>query len=132
MRAYPLELRQRIVSAVEQKTQTIEQIAILFGVSQRYVYTLIKRHRSGEDLSPKGHRGGARAKLTDAHRSKLATFIGESPDATLEELQDLLRRRSRLKVSIATVWRAVDRLEMTVKKRRVAPAKPTLSSVKPS
>jgi transposase len=132
MKAHPIELRERIVNAVEQKTQTIEQIAILFNVTERYIYKLLKIHRGGGDLAPKPHGGGAPAKLTETHRRKLAEFIDTAPDATLEELRELLRRRSRLSVSINTVWRAVDALGITVKKRRVAPAKPTPMSEKPS
>lgn len=132
MKAHPIELRQRIVSAVEQKTQTIEQIAILFEVTERYVYKLLKIYRLGEDIAPKGHGGGRAVKLTEGHRSKLVTFIEQSPDATLEEIREFLRRRCRVTVSVTTVWRVIDSLEITVKKRRAAPAKLTQTSAKPS
>src|SRR5262245_12771753 len=45
MTPYPLELRQRIVAAVDQQSHTIEEIATLFGVSERYVYQLLKLRR---------------------------------------------------------------------------------------
>jgi transposase-like protein len=51
MNPYPVELRQRIVAAVEQKSQTIEEIAEIFGVTERYVYKLLKLHREVGDLS---------------------------------------------------------------------------------
>lgn len=132
MKAHPIELRQRIVKAVEQKTQTIEQIARLFNVSQRYVYKLLKLERSGESLSPKEHGGGAVLKLKAKHRETLASLIAASPDATLEELQRLLRQRTRVDASISTIWRAVDALGITVKKKRGVPARPTPKSEQPS
>lgn len=116
MKAHSIELRQRIVKAVEQKTQPIAQIAQLFSVSERYVYKLLKLQRSGESLAPKAHGGGAVSKLTAKHRSTLGTLIAASPDSTLKELQRLLRQRTRVDVSITTLWRAVDALGITIKK----------------
>ena len=43
MKPHPLEFRQRIVAAVDQQEHTIEEVAALFGVSERYVYQLLKR-----------------------------------------------------------------------------------------
>ena len=132
MQPYPKELRERIVAAAEKKTQTNAELAAVFGVSERYIYKLLKMHRSGEDITPKGHGGGAAEKVTDAHRSKIAAFITDSPDATLAEIQEFLRRRCRVTVSVSTVWRAVDSLGITLKKSRVVPAKPTRTSAKRS
>lgn len=132
MNPHPLELRQRIVAAVTQRQETIEEMATIFGVTERYVYKLMKLHRQGDDLAPKPHGGGPRKKLTDVHRATLATAIAETPDATLEELQQMLKRRHRLLVSINTVWRALKALGITVKKRPVASAKPIPSRVRRS
>lgn len=65
MTPYPLELRQGIVEVVDQQTHTIEEIAALFGVSERYVYHLLKLHREVGDLIPLPHGGGAIAKLDE-------------------------------------------------------------------
>jgi transposase len=58
MKPYPLELRQRIITAVEQQTETIEELAALFGVSERYVYKLLRLQRETRDLAPRPHGGG--------------------------------------------------------------------------
>jgi transposase len=84
MNPYPLELRQRIVEAVEQQSHTIEEIAEIFGVTQRYVYKLLKLRREVGDLTPLPHGGGAEAKLDQAKLLKLAELVAEFPDATLE------------------------------------------------
>jgi transposase len=132
MQAHPKELRERIVAAAEKKTQTNAQLAVLFDVSERYIYKLLRKHRSGEDITPKGHGGGAVAKVTEAHLSKIKAFIQDSPDATLAEIQEFLRRRCRVTVSVSTVWRAVESTGMTLKKSRVVPAKPTPVNAKRS
>ena len=125
MKAYPLELRQRIVEAVDQQFGTMEEIAELFGVTERYVYKLLKLSRETGDLAPRPHGGGAKAKLTEKKRVTLAALMAEFPDATLEEIRELLRRRCRLQVCVNTVWRALRQINVTLKKRPVAPVKPT-------
>ena len=58
--------------------------------------------------------------LTDV----LADLVAEQPDATLEELRQRLRRRQRVAVSLSTVWRGLEQLELTLKKRPAAPERP--------
>src|SRR5258706_4952846 len=123
MKAYPLELRQRIVTAVEQQAGTIEEIAALFGVSERYVYQLLKLQRETGDLSPRPHGGGAPAKLTEARLLKLAELVADQPDATLAELRTGLNRRARQGVSVSTVWRGFPPIDFTLKKTRAGLAK---------
>jgi transposase len=131
MKPYPLELRQRIVEAVDQKVHTIAEIADLFGVTQRYVYKLLRLRRETANLAPRPHAGGARAKLNEAKLGTLAELVAEFPDATLAELRELVRRRCRVQVCVNTVWRALQQLNLTLKKSPVAPAKPARKSGPP-
>ena len=124
MKPHPLELRQRIVAAVDQQEHTIEEVAALFDVSERYVYQLLKLRRETDDLSPLPHGGGAVAKLDEANLLKLADLVAEFPDATLDELRELLRRRFRIGVSINTVWRGLQQIDFTLKKSRAGHVKP--------
>ena len=119
MKPHPLELRQRIVAAVDQQEHTIEEVAALFSVSERYVYQLLKLRRDTGDLSPLPHGGGAVAKLDEVNLLKLADLVAEFPDATLGELRDSLRRRCRIRVSINTVWRGLQQIDFTLKKSLV-------------
>ncbi len=132
MKPYPLELRQRIVAAVDQQAQTIEAVSVIFGVTERYVYQLLKLRRETGELAPLPHGGGAPAKLDAPKLHTLAALVAESPDATLEELRELLRRRCRVHVCVNTVWRALQQLKLTLKKSRAAPAKPARQSGRPS
>src|SRR5262245_35614731 len=116
MKPYPLELRQRIVAAVEQRDETIEEIAEMFGVTERYVYKLLKLQRETGDLSPQPPSGGAVAKLNEERLLKLAEMVADRPDATLEELRRALNSRRRNTVSISTVWRGLRQIDFTVKK----------------
>jgi transposase len=131
MKPYPLELRQRIVEAVDQQRGTIAEIAEWFRVSERYVYQLLQLRRTRGDLAPRPHGGGAPAKLDEGKRLQLAELTAEWPDATLEELRQLLRRRCRVQVCLNTVWRALQRLDWTLKKRAAAPGRPLPRSAPP-
>ncbi len=103
MKAYPLKFRQCIVDAVDQQYDTIEEIAALFGVTERYVYKLLRLRKETGDLAPRPHGGGAKTKLNFRHLLKLAELIAKFPDATLEQLRELLRRCCRLSVCTNTV-----------------------------
>ena len=125
MKSYPLELRRCVVEAVDQQYDTIEEIAALFGVTERYVYKLLKLRNETGDLAPRPHGGGAETKLADRHLLKLAELIAQFPDATLEELRELLRRRCRVSVCTNTVWRGLQTIDFTLKKRAVRRVKLT-------
>ena len=132
MKPHPLEFRQRIVAAVDQQEHTIEEVAAVFGVSERYVYQLLKLRREIGDLSPLPHGGGAPLKLDEAILLELAGLVAEFPDATLDELRELLRRRCRVNVSINTIWRGLQQIDFTLKKNPAAPGKPARKSGRPS
>ncbi len=73
------------MAAVDQQTHTIEEVAAPFGVSERYVYQVLKLRRESGDLAPLPLGGGAVAKLDEPKLLKLAEVVAEFPDATLEE-----------------------------------------------
>jgi transposase len=123
MKPYPLKLRQCIVDAVDQHYDTIEEIAALFGVTERYVYKLLRLRKEAGDLTPRPHGGGAKTKLKYQHLLELAALIAKFPDATLEQLRELLRRRSRLSVCANTIWRGLRQIDFTLKKRIVTRVK---------
>jgi transposase len=123
MRAYPLEFREKIVAAVDDGAYTVAEVAELFGVGERYVYKLLARRREAGTLAPRGHGGGAPAKLSEGQLLKLVDLVAADPDASLEELREQLRRRIR--VSLTTLWRALDLLGLTRKKNRGGAPRPT-------
>jgi transposase len=125
MKPYPLELRQRIVEAVDQQEDTIEEIAGIFQVHSSYVYKLLRQRRNTSDLAPLPHGGGASAKLESEERGVLAALVAEQPDATLAELREGIRKRKRVSVSVSTVWRWLDALALTRKKSPVGQVKRT-------
>lgn len=125
MKAYTYDLRQKIVAAVDNKLGTNKEIAEMFGVHESYIYKLLRQRRETGDLSPLPHGGGATLKLDKAGLDVLKKLIQTQPDAILEELQQQLKQKAKRDVSITTVWRGVEKLKITVKKRRASQMKLT-------
>lgn len=125
MKPYPLELRQRIVEAVDQQGDTIEEIAGIFQVHSSYVYKLLRQRRDTRDLAPLPHGGGASAMLESEERGVLTALVAEQPDATLVELREGIRKRKGVSVSVSTVWRWREALALTRKKSPVGRVKRT-------
>ena len=118
MAAYSLDLRQRILDAVERKDKSKREIAKLFGVHESFIYKLLRQKRLLNHIAPLPHGGGASAKLTQDHSIKLSELVALTPDATLEELRQLLKKKSRLEVSQSTICRALQALGLPRKKSR--------------
>ena len=116
MKAYPLELRHRIVEAVDKQIGTRDEIACLFNVHSSYIYKLLRQRRETGDLAPLPHGGGAGAKLEAEQRWMLIELVAAHPDATLDELRQLIEKQKRVHVSVSTVWRWLDELALTRKK----------------
>ncbi|MFN2456366.1 MAG: IS630 family transposase [Pyrinomonadaceae bacterium] len=117
MASYSLDLRKRIVDAVERGVGSKRKIAKLFGVHESFIYKLLRQKRARGDIAPLPHGGGASAKLTESDLLTLTDLVAETPDATLEELCAQLKKRAGVEVSPSTICRGLQALELTVKKK---------------
>ena len=124
MAAYSIDLRERIVEAVERRIGSKRQIADVFGVHESFIYKLLRQKRERGDIAPLPHGGGAPAKLSGDQRHQLSALVAATPDATLEELCGQMRRRARVAVSRSTLCRGLQALGWSRKKRPSAPPKP--------
>ncbi len=111
MRPISNDLRLRIHEACQSGESTAE-IAERFTVSTAFVRRLEQRFRLTGSLAPRPGRGGRPAALA-GHDEALHRAVRDYPDATPAEHRD----RLRLPVSRVTVWRALQRLRLTRKKK---------------
>lgn len=116
MRAYSLDLRQKVVAAVERGDSIIEEVAASFGVGQTFVKKMLRQHRETGDLSPRPHGGGQTRCLSDKHFKLLRREVERRPDKTAAALRDHLEERAGVSVSRLTVTRALARLGLSRKK----------------
>ena len=128
MAAYSLDLRERIVDAVECQIASKRQIAELFGVHESFLYKLLRQKRERGDIAPLPHGGGAHAKLSEEQLRELPDLVAAMPDATLDELREQIEKKARVTLSLSTVCRGLQALGLSRKKRPGSPAKPTPKS----
>ena len=117
MAAYSLDLRERIIRAVEGEEQTKRAVAALFEVHESFIYKLLRQQREVGHLAPLPHGGGHTAKLQEKQLALLTDLVAQNPDATLAELGTHLQKKARVKVGRTTLWRALEALDLPRKKR---------------
>lgn len=113
MRALSLDLRERVLAAYDAGEGKSRQLAIRFGVSDRWVRKLVRQRRETGSIAPKAYQRGPKPKLNSRQRERLILLAGEKPDLTLEQL----RRRLQLRCSLVTIWRALKKAGFTFKRR---------------
>jgi transposase len=128
MATYSLDLRERIVEAVERQLGSKRKIAELFGVHESFIYKLLRQKRDRGDIAPLPHGGGAHAKLSADQLRQLPELVTAMPDATRDELREQLKKKARGAVSLSTIWRGLPALGLSRKKSPRAPPKPTPKS----
>jgi transposase len=128
MAAYSLDLRARIVEAVERQIGSKRKIAEVFGVHESFIYKLLRQKRDRGDIAPLPHGGGAHAKLSGDQLQQLPDLVTATPDATLEELREQMKKKARVEVSLSTICRGLQTLGLSRKKSPSAPPKRTPKS----
>jgi transposase len=121
-----LDLRQRILDSYDQKEGTREEIAHRYRVSLGMVKKLLQQRRQTGDIGPRYHRCGLKPGKVAAQRQAFRQLLSRKPDMTLEEL----RAATALRCSLAAIHYVLEKMGLTYKKRRSAPANrtgPTLS-----
>jgi transposase len=117
MKAYSLDLRQKVVAAIERGDSTIEEVASLFEVGPTFVKKMLRQHRDTGDLNPLPHGGGHTPRLSARHLKRLQSHVERNQDVTLEELRAHLEKQAQVVVSAPTLSRALTRLGLPRKKK---------------
>jgi transposase-like protein len=71
MKAYSLDLRQKVLAAALRGDRTVAQVTESFGISTTFVDKVLSLHRAGEDHAPRPH-GGYPARLLPRHEKAVA------------------------------------------------------------
>ena len=114
-RAYSLDLRDRVVAAVENGT-SCRAVAATFGISTASVVKWSQRFRASGSAAAK-RMGGKRPFALADERDWLLGRIAKKPDITLRALVAELADRG-IKVSLYAVWHFLDKEGISFKKKR--------------
>ena len=118
MKAYSIDLRQRVVSAYEQGEGSIAEIASRFGVCPAFVKKMLRQWRESGDLAPRPHGGGKPKSLTERQQRLLRRKVRGEGDISLAELQSFLAEQESVEVHVSTISRALSALGLPLKKSR--------------
>lgn len=107
---YSMDLRERVLRAWEASGDA-DEVAATFEVSRAWVHRLAQRQRETGSIAPKTPTT-FRARILAGQDDRLTAIVNARPDATLAEIREALPTTAAL----STVWLALDRLRLTVKK----------------
>jgi len=123
MKAYSIDLREKIVQAVE-SGQPKSFVARLLNVGRATVDRYVRQQRASGDLRPKPHLGAVPLMGPEQYPALVAQ-LEATPDATLAEHCETWERTQGVRVSIDTMRRAVLRVDWRLKKRPLRQASKT-------
>jgi transposase len=126
MRAYSMDLRERVLAAVDRSTPRKEIVRTL-GVSEPTIRRYLRLRRETGSVAPKPRPAKPTFSIGQSVEQRRALWkqLEVHDDATLERHCQLWERKQGVKVSISTMSRAIRRLGWTLKKRVWVPPNET-------
>ena len=112
-----LDLRKRIFAFRERTGASFEETAAHFDVGEATVNRLFALHRATGSLDPKHATGGLPALIGDDELPLLREVVDADNDATLKEICAAWLEKFGKKVAVSTMYRAVTRAGITLKKK---------------
>lgn len=112
MKAYSLDLRERVMNAYDQGHWTVGQLAERFKVGPWWIHKLKRQRRVEGNLMPRKGRVGQPRHLQAEDLERLQRFVDKHSDATLEEIQEKLK----ITCTLVTIHNTLRRLGYRYKK----------------
>ena len=110
MAPYSMDLRTRVARAWD-AGEDADTIAETYAVSRAWVHRLIQRRRESGSLAPRKQTVFKKPAFA-GQEDRLRALVAARPDQTLAEIREAMQSSA----SLSSVWRALDRLDITVKK----------------
>lgn len=116
MKAYSVDLRQKIIETYESGGITQRELAQRFHVSLNFIVTLLRRWRRDGTLEPKKRGAVMKPLLTPEIMQCLDERIKQECDLSLAQLVELVREKYNVSVSTKTMSRMLRRENLRYKK----------------
>jgi len=124
MKAYSVDLREKIVKAHLVENYSIRQVSARFSVSKNLVHKLVKQKRTEGNVEPKRRGKPQFSHLTSIEAQEtVREIVEQNPDATLAELCEKLAEATGNWVSSTALCRCLQKLGLSRKKKRDIAAK---------
>ena len=119
MRPLSNDLRKRVINAVEDgmsRRTAAERFCVAVSTAIRWV----ERWRASGNYQPRPQGGDYRSHHIETHASKILALVEDDKDITLVEIAAHLEDRHGRRFASSTIWRLLDRHDMTFKKTAIA------------
>lgn len=114
MKAYSMDLRERVIAYCDSGSKKITEVARLFNVSRPWIYTLLHRREKEGSIAAYKRSGGRKAAFHGETLEELDRYVAENSDTTLKEIKEHFS--DRVQCSIQAIANALDRLGWRYKK----------------
>lgn len=116
MKAYSLDLRQKILDTYLQGGISQRQLAKRFCVTLSFIEKLLKQYRETGSIAPKVRTQQTPPKLNSQQFNVLQEIVEAKNDATLKEIRAELAQKTGITIGISTVDRMLQKMEISLKK----------------
>lgn len=116
MAAYSIDLRKKIFSAWENKEGSQRELAKRFKVSLSFVRDMLRRYRETNEIAALPQGGDRRSKLKLDEQKLLKKMVKDKNDIYLREIQLAIQEQIGVEVSISSLSRTLNRLNLGRKK----------------
>ena len=117
MAAYSIDLRKKILSAWDNKEGTQRELAKRFKVSLSFIRDFLRRYRETGEIKARPQGGDRPSKLKGKEEELLKIMVTEQSDIYLREIQEGIKERTEIEVSISSLSRTLNRLKLKRKKK---------------
>lgn len=121
MKAYSIDLREKIVKAYAQGDTSIRKVSQRFGVAKSFVQKLLEQQKTQGHVEPKQQGGSMKGEL-DGCEAQLAAMVEKYPDATLLEYCEYWGTTYNHWLSTSTMCRALQKQKLCRKKNTAQPS----------
>jgi len=116
MKAYSLDLRQKILDTYLQGGISQRLLAKRFCVTLSFIEKLLKQYRETGSIAPKVRTQQTPPKLNTQQLNVLKEIVEANNDATLKEIRFILAEKTGITIGISTVDRILQKMEISFKK----------------
>jgi len=119
MRGYSIDIRERVVKAIAEEGQSIQEVAKRYSISRWTVSRYVKRARGGN--LAESSREGQKLRLGAEGFKVLKEQVEKHPDWTLEQRAKALSESQGESFKKSVIGKYLKVMRITVKKRCITP-----------
>jgi transposase len=123
MKPYSVDLREKVVNAYHLGNISVRKLAVNFGVGKGFVQKMLRQYQEEGHVNL-GKQGTRKKAVLADSSTQLIALVQQYPDATLAEYCEYWLESQGQLVSSSMMCRELQKLNLTLKKKRSEVAKP--------